>query len=155
MAIIIKLTSGYNIALKTLLLGNIVDLTAGRHTPSKTLDTTLEVRDGFLSPVGDDSNTVAGGDEGTLAVDHVTIAVTVTGSTEVDAFFLNTFDEVVSISQVRVGVSSTEIGKRLIVLDGGRWKSKSVDEDSTAVRTGDTVHTIEENFEVGRVLLEE
>lgn len=141
---------------QALLLRDLVDLCTRRHAPSKALDAALlEVGDCLGRPVGDDSYAVTGSDERALAVDHVPVTVTVTGGTEVDVLALDALDKFVCVCQVGIGVASAEVGERNRVLYGGFRETEGVDEDSAPVRTGDTVHTVEENFERVRMRLEE
>ncbi len=150
------LTSRDDRAFQALLLRDLVDLCARRHTPSKTLDTTLlEVGNRLSRPVGDDSDTVTGSNERALAVDHVPVTVTVAGRTEVDVLALDALNKFVCVGQIGVGVTTAEVRERYRVLYGSLGETKSIDEDSAAVRTGDTVHAVEENFERVSMRLEE
>lgn len=143
-------------AFQALLLCDLVDLCARGHAPSKALDAALlEVGDRLGRPVGDDSYAVTRSDERALAVDHVPVTVAVTGGTEVDVLAFDPLDKFVCVCQVRIGVASAEVGERYRVLYGSLRETERVDEDSTPVRTSDTVHTVEENFERVRMRLEE
>jgi len=53
----------------------------------------------------------------------------------------------VSICQVGVGVSSTEVGGWDTILGGRLGETELIDEDSAGVRTGNAVETIEEDPE--------
>ena len=133
--------------LETFLLGNEINSSAGWHAPCQTLDATLlEVRN-VVGPVRDDSNRIAGGDECALSVYHVTITVTIGSCTEGDVVLLNDFDQRVSIRQVGIWVSSTEVGGRHTVLGGRLGKTKLIDEDSVGIGAGNTMQTIEEDPE--------
>ena len=145
-------TSGDAEALQALLLSDIVDLRTSGHAARKTLHAALlEVGDRLCRPVGDDRDTVAGRDERALAVDHVAVTITVTRRAELDILLLDTLNEIVCVCKVRVWVSSTEIGERNGVLDGGIRKSEGLNEDGTSVGTRHTVHAIEEHTELVRV----
>lgn len=142
-------TSGHLKVLEALGFGNKIDGTGSGHTPGETVHTTLlEVRD-VVRLVGDDGHGVAGSDEGSLAVDHVAITITVGGGTELDVVLLDGFDEGVSIDQVGIGVSSTKVRKRDAVLDRGFREAESLHEDGASVGASDTVKTVEQDFEVG------
>ena len=142
-----ELTSRDLEVLKTFLLGDKIDGGASRHTPSQTLDATfLEVRN-RIGPVRNDSNRVTGSDERALSIDHIPIAVTIRGGTECNVVLLNSVDQGVSIGQVGVGVSSTEVGGRDAVLGGRFWETELVNENGTGVGTGNAVETIEKDIE--------
>lgn len=80
------------VAVKPLSLGDEVDGTAGRHGTSETVDTVLlEVRD-KLGVVGDNGEGVTRRDESVGAVDHVSVTVTVRGSTEGDVVLVDNLD---------------------------------------------------------------
>ena len=134
--------------LETLLFGNEVDGSASWHAPSQTLDTTLlEVRN-RIGPIRNDGNRIAGGNKCALSVDHITITVTIGGCTKGDVVLFDSLDQGVSICQVGVGVSSTEVGRWDTVLCGRFEETELVDEDSAGVWTGNTVQTIEKNPEL-------
>ena len=134
-----NLTGGNLEVFETLLLGDKVDGSAGWHAPSQSFDATLlEVRN-RLGPVGDDSNGVAGGDERARSVDHVTITVTIGSGTKGDLILFDSLDQGMSIGQVGVGVSSTEVGGRNAVLDGRLGETELADEDSVGVGTGNSM----------------
>ena len=59
----------------------------------------------------------------------------------------DSLDQGVSICQVRVGVSSTEVGGWDTVLCAGLRETELVDENSAGVGAGNTVQTIEKNLE--------
>lgn len=105
--------------------------------------------------MSNDSHRVRGRNECTLAVDHVSITVTVASCTKLDVILLNGLDEGVSICQVGIRMTSTEIGKGNAILDGILAKTESVNKNSASIRTGNTVETIEKDSEVVLVLLEE
>lgn len=105
------LTRRDDMALETLLLGDVVDLRTGRHATRKTLHATLlEVWDRLPCPVCDDRDAVTWRHECALAVDHVPVAVSVARRAERDVVALHVLDQFVRIRQVRVGVSATEVG---------------------------------------------
>lgn len=139
-------------ALNALLFRDIVNLSARGHTTRQTLHAALlEVRDRLCCPVCNDRDTVTGGDECALSVDHVAVTITVTRRAELDILLLDTLNEIVCVCKVRVWVSSAEIGERNGVLDGGVRKSEGLNEDGTSVGTRHTMHTIEEHTELVRV----
>ena len=141
------LTSRELEVLETLLLGNKVDSGTSWHAPSQTLDTTLlEIRN-RIGPVGNDSDGITGGDERALSVDHIAITVAIGGCTERDIVPLDNLDQTVSIGQVGVGVSSTEVGGRDTILGGRFGETELFDEDSVRVGTGNTVQTVEKDPE--------
>ena len=142
-----KLTSRDLKVLEALLLGNEIDSSAGWHTPRQTLDATLlEVRDRF-GPVRDDGDRVAGGDESALSVNHVTITVTIGGCTKGDVVLLNGLDQRVSVRQVGIWVSSTEVGGWDAVLDGRSGKTKRIDEDGAGIGAGNAMETVKQDIE--------
>ena len=128
---------------------------ASGHRSSDTLDTALEIRNRLLCPVGNDRDTIRGSDERALAVDHVPVTITIRRGTKLDILAFHVLHELVRVRKVRVGVASTKVGEWDGVLDGGRRQAELVDENSTAVWAGDTVHTIEEDLELVRVGEEE
>jgi len=146
-----NLTSRDLEVLETFLLGNKIDGCTGWHTPGQTLDATLlEVRN-RLGPVRNDGNRVTGGDERALSVDHVTITVTIGSGTEGNVVLLDSLDQGVSICQVRVGMSSTEVGGWDTILGGRLGETKLVDEDGAGVGTGNTVQAVKKDVETLRV----
>ena len=152
------LTSSGNLEdLETALLGDKVDGTAGRHGASQTLDAAVglgEVWNGLLGPIGDDGHGVGRSDEGALAVDHVTVTVTVRSGTEGDVVSLNALNERVGISQVGVGVGTTKVREGNAVLDRGLRKAEGFNKDGASVRTGDTVQGVEKDLWLGLGLVE-
>lgn len=141
--------------LKALLLCDIVDGLAGGHTSGQPLDTTLlEVRD-CICPVGDDGHRVGGSNERAFSVDHVPVAISITGSAEWDVVLLNGVNQCVRIGQVGIGVESTEVWKGHAVLDGRFRQAKCIYEKSSSIWAGDAVKTVEQYREVGLVFIEE
>lgn len=139
---------GHLVALQALGLSHAVDGTGGGHGARQAVDTLLlEVGD-ELGVVGNDGQTVTGGDEGVGAVDHVTVTVTITGSTEVDAILVNALDELVGVDQVGVGVATAKVGLGLAVHGAAGGQTQLVDEDVNTVGASDTVHAIEQHLEV-------
>lgn len=103
----------------------------------------------MLGLVSDDGDRVARGDECTLSVDHITVAIAVTGSTELDVVLLDGLDKGVGVDKVGIWVSSTKVGKRNAVLDGRFGETESLDEDGSAVWTSDAMQAVEEDLEIG------
>lgn len=142
-----RLTSRNLKVFETLFLCDKIDGLACWHAASKTFDASfLEVRYD-VCPVGDDSDRVGGRDECALAIDHISVTVTIARSTKLDAVLLHDLDERMGISQVGVRVSSTKVWQRDTILDRGFGKSELLDEDGARVWTGDTMETVEQDAE--------
>lgn len=103
--------------------------------------------------VSNDGERVTGRDESALSVDHVTVTVTVRGSTEVDVVLLDSVNQAGGVDEVGVGVVTTKVGLGNAVL-GGTLLAELLLKDIDAVVSSDTAEAVEENLEVG-VLLEE
>jgi hypothetical protein len=101
---------GYLIALNTLLLGNQVDRTGGRHASCKTVDALLLEVGNELRVVGNDSQAVTRRDERVCAVDHVAVTVTVTGSAEVNTVLIDRIDQGLCVHEVGIWVVAAEVG---------------------------------------------
>ena len=72
--------------------------------------------------------------------------------------FFDSLDQGMSICQVGVGVSSTEVGGWDTVLCGRLGEAELVDKDSVGVGSGNTMQTIEKNPEtlsVGEEVLDQ
>jgi hypothetical protein len=140
---------GHLVALEALLLGHQVYSSGGWHTPCQSEHAVLlEVRD-LQSVVCNDGQRVTGRHERVRAVDHVAVTITVGGSSELDAVLVDRLDERVGVDEVRVGVLSTEVGKRFTVLDRGLGQLELVYEDADTVGTRHSAQSVEENLEVG------
>lgn len=96
----------------------------------------------------DDSKTVARRNEGFGAVDHVSVAITVASSAEVDAIIVDSFDERVRIDEVRVRVAASKVGRWHAVLGTAAGKAELLFENSNAIGAGDPIKSVEQNFEI-------
>ena len=94
--------------LESFRLGNIINRCAGGHTSRQTLHTFLEVRNRF-GPIGYDSHRIGGRHKCAFTVDHVPITITIARSAEWDILLLYTLNERVRVSEVGIGMPSTEI----------------------------------------------
>ena len=140
--------SGDLVALQALSLSDTVNGAGGGHGAGKTVDTLLLEPGDQLGVVGNDGQAVTGGNKSVGTVDHVTVTITVTGSTEVDAVLVDSLDELVGVDKVRVGVTAAKVRLGLAVHGAGGRETELLDEDVHAVGASDTVHTIEEDLEV-------
>lgn len=98
--------------------------------------------------MGDNCDGVRRGDESALSVDHVTVTISITGSTEVDIVFLDRLDKAVRIGQVRIWVSSAKVRRRNTVLDRRLVQTELVNEQSAGIWASNTVQAIEKNTEL-------
>ncbi|KAH3672145.1 hypothetical protein WICPIJ_010139, partial [Wickerhamomyces pijperi] len=90
-------TSWHLINVQALILSNQVQSTGGRHGSGQTVDTLLlEVWD-EISVLGNDSHRVTWRDKGPSTVDHVSITVTVRGSTEGNVFSIDSVNQSLSV----------------------------------------------------------
>lgn len=108
-----------------------------------------------MRAVRDDSDRVGWRDERALAIDHVSVAITVTRSTKLDIVLLHGLHKRTRICQIRVGVSSTKVGQRDTILDRGLGKTELLDENRARIGTGDTMQTVKQDAERRCIVLEE
>lgn len=141
------------VALNTLLLGNEIDRARGGHASCETVDALLLEVWNELSVVRDDSQAVTGRNEAVGAVDHVPVAITVTGRAEVDAILVNRVHKRLGVDKIGIGVVATEIGLGYAVL-GAVWDTELLLKDVDTIIASNTAQAIEEDLEV-RVLFEE
>lgn len=140
--------SGNLVALEALGLGDAVNGTGSGHGAGKTVDTLLLEPGNELGVVRNDGEAVTRRDEGVGTVDHVTVTVTITGSTEVHAVLVNGLNELVGVHEVGIGVTAAKVRLGLAVHGAAGGQTELLDEDVHAVGTGHTVHTVEENLEI-------
>ena len=140
--------------LESLLLGDQVNGARGGHGPGETLDARLEVGDGLLGPVGNDGDRVGGSDERVLSVDHVSVSITVRGSSKLDVLLVDSLDEVVGVGQVGVRMRTAKVGERHAVLDRRLVESEGLDKDGSTVRASDTVQGVEQDGRLGGSVVE-
>jgi hypothetical protein len=103
--------------------------------------------------VCDDGQAVTRRNERVRAVDHVAVAIAITGSAEVDAVLVDRVDERLGVYEVGVGVVAAEVGLGDAVLCAV-GDAELLLEDVDTVGASDTAEAVEEDLEV-RVLLEE
>lgn len=144
-------TGGHLVALDALLLRDKVDSTRGGHASGKTVDALLLEPGNELGVVSNDGQAVSGGDESVSTVDHVTVTITIAGSTEVDAVLVNCVDERFGVDKVGVGVVAAEVGLGHAVL-GAVGDAELFLEDVDTVVAGNTAQAVKEKLEVGVVL---
>lgn len=98
--------------------------------------------------MGDDGETVTGRDKGVGAIDHVAITVAIAGGTEMDAVFIDGGNKRVCVDEIGIRVSAAKIRRWDAILGAARRQREFLFEDGNAIRTGDAVESIEEDFEV-------
>mmetsp|Transcript_15743 Transcript_15743/g.29905 ORF Transcript_15743/g.29905 Transcript_15743/m.29905 type:complete len:339 (-) Transcript_15743:535-1551(-) len=158
-------SSRHLMKLDVLGLSDEVNGTAGGHGPGAALEPLAEVWDALLSLVNNDSQRVGRSDEELLAEDHVAVSVTVSGGAElgnlsiINRILAKTHDlhEILRVSEVRVGVSSTEILLGLgVQADSFLIHSKLLSENLLREGSSYTMHGIVDHGEVltGRELLD-
>lgn len=76
-------------------------------------------------------------------IDHIPITVTIASSSKLNAVPLDSVNERMSISQVGIGVSSTEVREWSTILNGGLGKAEERDKNFTGIRARDAMQTVE------------
>ncbi len=105
--------------------------------------------------MGDDSHGVRRSDESSLSVDHIPVAISITGSAKGDVVLFDGVNQCVRIGQIRIGVESTEVRKGYTVLDRRFRQTKCIYEKSSSIWTSDAVKTVKQYRKVGLVFVEE
>lgn len=143
-----ELPSGGDLVdVETLGLADEIDGSRSGHGAGETVDAVLlEVGD-QVCVVGNDGEGVTRRDKGVGTVNHVTVTITIRGSTEGNVVLVDNFDEGVSIGEVRIRVATVKVGGGFAVLNG-TGEAKLLLEDGLAVGASDTVKTVEEDLEV-------
>lgn len=141
-------TGGHLVALETLGLGDTVNGTGSRHGAGEAVHALLLEPGDELSVVGNNGQTVTGGDERVGAVDHVAVTVTVTGGTEVHTVLVDGLNELVGIDEVGVGVATAKVRQGLAVHGAAGGQAELLLEDVHTVGASDTVHAVEEHLKV-------
>jgi hypothetical protein len=80
---------------------------------------------------------IRGTDECIMAVNHVSVTVSVRGRTKGNLFGIDTFYEGVCISKIGIGMASAKVSARLAVLGGGFRETELGLENADTVWTSD------------------